>query len=238
MFSAMSKPKVYFFVFKHWLKKHEFNLTFAVSLIAVVISGLSYVHSSNVYEQTLPLSSANLVFSEESVEIKYQGQDTAATTSDDKVIYTAKLRNEGSSEARNVHFELYVMYDNQSLSFRNTKTRLFKYFDDKLLTPLQPDSTATFGSLILDRFYGDGENAIDLFTEKEKVILIYSLTYVDSLTDKEKTNCYVYKTTLSGTNLGTLISNDASLLYGAVAEYEKFYDEEVCGGEVNAEGGN
>lgn len=218
-------------LFKLKLTKLNISWPIFISSGALIVSVISAVHSINAFNQTLPLSSANLIFSEESVEVTYGGQDTA-TTSDDKVFYTPKLYNKGLSTASDVKFQLYVMYSNQKLSFRDSKTKLFKYFNDKLLVPLQPNSYATFGTLSMNRIYSD-ENPIDLFTAKEKLILVFYLEYTDDLSGELQKKCYVYNSQFLSKNISTLITREAESLYNAIEQYNKINNEKICDGLIS-----
>jgi hypothetical protein len=109
-----------------------------------------------LYIHALPLSQANLLVSEDTIQF-YWNQDHSL------VAVVPAIKNIGRASAEEVRFRIYLA------KLDSENARISKAFDDTIIHDLQPDQTAEFGNIQFAH------------SPKQSVIMIYHLTYKDTL---------------------------------------------------------
>lgn len=205
-----------------------------VAEVALIVSVLTALFSIYTFNKSLPLSAANLIFSEDQIEVTFYTSGTEDIL-DDKVSFIPIIKNIGYSPAYKVHFEAYTIFEPENVFFNKKDNDIVKQFSDELVHPLQPGSTASFGEVISDRFFdtGDkGQDNFDLIENRIGLILVYSLKYKHDrrllpFLKKTERKCYAFRYTFGSDKVRTLIKTDLEKVIPRINNYESKKGE-IC----------
>lgn len=206
--------------------KKPFNWSIIIAIIAALISGIavfisfyslknsqdSLEWSQKTHNQLLPLQQSNVILPESEIKISQsKGLIKEMYTSYDIVEPT--IRNVGKATANNIKFRIYAVYFNNELEFLTSGTSTIRFFSDKIIHELPPESSANFGQMSIP--HSAAECSRNLVADREQIALIFHLEYLDSI-DKEtpqKNKVFLFQYNIGGSRVYSLIGDDYLKIY-------------------------
>jgi len=151
------------------------------------------------YNQLLPLSQSEVVFSEDDINVMVDLNNR-------KDIVQPELRNVGKSPARNTRLSFYATFiddpDSRILFLSNEgeSAEVARWWrEEEIVHDLQPGASTGFGQvsiehikLVIDK-EGKIKETLDLAREKIQLVLIFQLKYEDGLTNAERENLFFFQ---------------------------------------------
>lgn len=186
-------------------------LPVVASILAIVISGLSYSHSLSTFEKLLPEHQANVVFSEEALMVIPDSEG---------VSFQPSVKNIGKSAAKKVKFRIYIapFQRNNPVAIPSYPVR--RVYNDKLVADLEPDEQASFGSFSIGRtLTAEDGKLFDAFEVKPDVAILFHLSYIDSLSEKVMSKFFIFHYFYGGFTTNSLIGNDYKIIKEGIVKY-------------------
>ena len=171
------------------------------TIIPAVISIISLIFSLYFYYTLLPLQEANVIFSASDIIITPNVTNPWTNSLGTWII--PSISNIGKSRAENINFTIYVIQTTSSAQL---------LFDDSLVTNLEPGEKTQFGA------FGSADKlGIDMFGKPG--IVVFHLSYIDSLTKKQKNSVSMYTYLFGKQNsIASLVKSDYKYYYKGLLE--------------------
>lgn len=194
-------------------------------ILAILISVGSLFFSFYTYLKLLPLSQANVVFSEQSIEILPNIEKEPEKY--DAINPT--FRNIGKARAMNIRLQIYALPFDKNITWEGGK-KIEKYFNFELIHNLEPDSSSSFGHFkIFHHVYGATNNEKrDLASDEQNMALIFCLEYLDSISKIVERRTFLYHYVIGTREVMSLISDDYDKVKERLFEELKKDEGNVC----------
>jgi len=177
--------------------------------VGVIVAILALIYSWHIDNKYLPLNQANVVLSEESIGVVNEEES-------DRIDFS--FRNIGRFEARDVRFQIFVTalkpWTCKEL-MTNEGNPVLELFNATLVHPLQPETSATLGSLYMPYKSRAGRP----LPSDQAATLLFRLNYFDTLRKVTTTKHFLFQHQLNTKSVRSLISDDFSAVKDCLLQF-------------------